>query len=501
MGRIILLVMAVGILVGVPVSCSFLFDQIDTSTVTADAPEIADSLAENFGVDVPPGYKGGFAMSLGLLGIQGASIVTLIPEQADPEAIFEGGNSIRFNPGPHTIAIGIRTNSREPEDKTRRNLQRLIMGDDASGEAMTKVFIPAGDRQIAAYEHRDSRYSQDNLSYFVFLDGGGLFYLSGPEAGFDHAMKEALAAGLASAYPASELLYAHVEPPKRDPYHPCGFEKLPEPFEIQAVGIRRGGNELEGMAIDPEDEEAGEQAVAVGSTAKPVVLILMSGQPTVWRVMSTPDSRIAGVIASGNGVQRVIGLADGVQLKEIDPHDRNSCPPFVAYEAEGRDYEQFADRIWEVFAQGVSRMHTMHGGGYFRIGELGSEPTLRGNLQVEDVVLNPAENLLPGTLGLAQLKAQGLIRPARTTDLDDWLANYEPRGEFDPDRYRQRLDLKFRMQKAFVINDTTDVPNDMYGANSALFLVASGVPEPGGDLGHNTFLYADGRCVGPDCPR
>ena len=501
MGKIILIFAALAVLVGVPAGCNYLLDQVNTTTVTAEAPEVAGSLADNFGIRVPPGYKGGFAMDVGLLGIQGASIVTLIPDEADPAAIFEGGNSIRFNPGPHTIVIGIRTNSRESAAKTRRDLQRLIMGDGASGQPLPEVFIAAGDRRIAAYEHRDNRYGQDGLGYFVFLDGGGLLYLSGPENGFDHAVKESLARELASAYPVNELLFAHVEPPQRDPDHPCGFRELPDEFEIQAVGIPRGARDLEGVALDPEDDDAGAQAVAVGSTTKPVVLILMSGEPTVWKVMSTPAARIAGVIASGGGLQRVIGLADGVPRREIDPNDRNRCRPFTAYQTEGYEYERFADRVWEIFAQGVTRMHTRYGGEYFRIGELTADPELRGDLEVADVVLDPGEHLLPGTLGLGQLRERGVLRPARPGDLDSWLANFEPRGDFDRERYRSRLATDLRMNKAFVITGETDTPAGMYGANSALFVVAEGVPEPGGDPGHNTFLYADGRCVGPSCPR
>lgn len=503
MGKILLVVVALTLFAfyGVRAACNHLLSGLSPVTMTTETSEVAGGFEDEFGVDVPLGYKGAFAMDVGLFGVQAARIIGLIPADTEPAAIFEGGTSIKFNPGEHTIVLAARFQSGDSEEKSRRDLQRLVLGDDGSDAPLTEVFIPANDRKIAAYEHRDTRYGQENLSYFVFLDDGGLVFFSGPANGFDHAMKQSLAASLAATHPANELLYAHVEAPTRDPHHPCGFENLPEKFEIQAIGIRRGSTELDGVAVDPEDDDAGAQTVAVGRTDAPVVLILMSGEPTVWKVKTTTDSRIAGVIASGRGRQRVIGLERDVQLKEIDPHDRNACPPFLTYEPEGREYDRFADRIWEVFAQGVSRLHSQHGGDHFRVGELTGEPVPKGDLRVEDVVLSPSDQLLPGKLGLDQLEKDGVIRPARSSDLDSWLANLTSRDDPDPERYRSRFSSDLRGQRAFVIHAQTDMPRGMAGANSALFLVAEGVPDPSGDLGHNTFLYADGRCLGPACPR
>lgn len=496
--RKILIVILV-LMLGVPFGLGKLMGLINSSTITADAAEIEAQLAEDFSIAVPPGYKGAFGMQIGFFGVQGASVVALIPAEADPESIFEGGKSIKFSPGEHTIVLAIRSNDRQSEAETYRDLQRFVLGDD-SGGALNEVFIDAGGREVAAYEHRDKRHGQDVLSYFLFLDDGGLVLIAGPEQGFDHGFKQTVAARLSGAYPANDLLYAHVEPPTRDANHPCGLGVLPEQVELQAVGVRRGDRDLEGVAIDPTDDGAGEQTVAVGRTADPLVLVLMSGEPTVWKVLSTPEANIAGVVASGRGLQRVIGLAPGVPLREIDPNARNSCRSFFAYEDQGYEYDEVQDRLFEIFAESVSRMHTVHGGDYFRIGELTGEPTLKGERRLEDVVLDPAEQILPGKLGLAQLQESGVLEPAKPADLDTWLDGFAQDPDFDAERYRNRHSLSFRMGKAFIVKAETDLPDGMYGAHSALFLVADGVPEPGGDRGHNTLLFTDGRCIGPACP-
>jgi hypothetical protein len=59
----------------------------------------------------------------------------------------------------------------------------------------------------------------------------------------------------------------------------------------------------------------------------------------------------------------------------------------------------------------------------------------------------------------------------------------------------------FSMENVYIVKSATDLPPGMYGANSAVFLVDAGVPEPGGDRGHNTLVFANGRCSGTACPR
>jgi len=496
--RKIILILIV-LVIGVPFGFRQLVTLINTSTITADQDEIAAQLADEFRIAMPPGYKGAFGMQVGFFGVQGANIVALVPAEADPEMIFEGGKSVKFSPGEHTIVLAIRTNSRESEEQTYRDLQRFALGDKDDRPPLTEVFIQAGDRRVAAYEQRDIVYGQDTLGYFIFLDDGGLVFVVGPEEGFDHAFKASLLSQLSAAYPANELLYAHVERPTRDAAHPCGLGELPERIEVHAIGIRRGDHDLPGVAIDPRDDSASEQTVAVGRTEAPVVLVLMSAEPTLWKVLSTSEADIAGVLATGDGLQRVIGLEPGVPLKEIDPNARNSCRSFHAYEDRGRQFDDVEDRVFEIFAQSIDSMHTMHGGDYFRIGAISEEPVLRGSLTLEEVMVDPAEHVLPGKLGLAQLEEAGTLELARPSDLDRWLDGFKPQ-DIDAERYRKRLASNFRMANVFIIKAATELPSGMYGAHSAVFLVDAGVPEPGGDRAHNTLIFADGRCVGTMCP-
>ena len=487
------------ILVSLPFGFRALVDLVNTSTISADNEDVAAALAKEFRIGMPPGYKGAFAMEVGFFGIQGANLVALIPEGADPRSIFEGGRSISFSPGPHTILLAARSKAKQSETAAYRDMQRVVFGDGESGPPMTKVFVESAGRRIAAYEGRADALGQQTLNYFFFLGDGRMIYLSGPADGFDHSVKTSLASLLVQAYPANRYLYEHVEALTRDPHHPCGLGELPERLQIHAVGVRRGDRLLEGLALDPHNDKAGEQRVAVGRTDVPVVLVLMSGEPTVWNILTTDDARIAGVLASGNGRQRVIGLPAGVPLQELDPQQRNGCPPFYAHEDEGHAFDRAEDRIFELFAQGISRMHTVHGSAYFRIGELTAEPTTKGELRVEDVVLDPSKVLLPGKLGLAQLMQRGVLEPARPSDLAPWLASLRRQRSFDAERYSERLAIEFKREKVYLVTAATDLPGGMFGANGAIFLVKRGVPDPGGQRGHNTLIFADGRCVGM-CP-
>ena len=76
--------------------------------VTKDPNEVARQLKESFGIAPPEGYVGAFGLNAEVLGQKEMQLVALIPKDARPSDIFEGGrNQIRFNPGVvHDIPCG-----------------------------------------------------------------------------------------------------------------------------------------------------------------------------------------------------------------------------------------------------------------------------------------------------------------------------------------------------------------------------------------------------------
>ena len=200
-------------------------------------------------------------------------------------------------------------------------------------------------------------------------------------------------------------------------------------------------------------------------------------------------------------MQRVLGLNDSVELNEVDPDLKNGCGRLYASGSDDSDYRQVDAKLWAAFGRGVSQFQTTHSGESFSVGEPTDTAAARGSRELADVVLDPVEQVLPGKLGIAQLMADGKLRPAGFADLKAW---YE-RGAHDPEltweKVRQSADVNVRMERVYQITAATDLPPGMYGAHSAYFIVDSGVAEPTGDLGHNTIFYHGGRCAGSSCPR
>jgi len=481
------------------VACDFVASSLVDASADVDPQTVNQDFEDTFGVTAPEGYKGGLSFRIRVLGRE-KKLVSLIPERARPEEIFEGGASLKFNPGPYTIAVGVTLDLGHKPEELKRSFQRFV-AENGDGSDFSRVFVESGHKKLAAYEHVGTNYGQTNLSYYFLLDGGELVLVSGPEGNFDHSFKDAMAAGLTASHPANAFLYSHLSAPARDPHHPCGFPSLPARFDVHAIGVARGTEKLEGSAIDPTDDELYAQPVVVGSTPHPVVLVLMGGRPMVWRVSMSAEAKLAGVLATGRGVQRVIGLPEEVPLNEVVPRDPNGCRPFYADEDDWERGEA-QNRIWDALAQDAKQFHARHAGASFQVGKVTSPPRTDSSRQLEDVLLDPARQLLPGKLGLRQLEGRGIIRPATKADLARWVevAGAGGHSSEELERFRRSTGADFERGRGYLIARDTQLPLGMAGANSARFVVAKGVRDVTGDIGHNTILYPDGRCVGPACP-
>lgn len=461
-----------------------------------DPSQVSEEFQKTFQVQVPASHKGGLSLDVSVLG-RGLSFHSLIPQGAEASEIFEGGQSIKYNPGPHTILVGTVTKGRNIDEKLNRALVRSLNTD----ADLTKVFIEVGSKKIAAYEKTVTSFGQDNLTYQIVLDGGKNLVITGPKATFDHEFKAQIAGALTKAHPANERLYTHAAPPPFNPDAACGLGELPSGFEVQLVHVKRGAKELTDQALDPEEVEAYLQPVAVGATSKPIVLVLMAGEPTVWQLSRTTNSQLAGVIATGRHQQRVVGLAASVPLIETASRSTNSCKAFYL---DQRQIEEgnYPEQIWETFAQDPQTVHLNQKPSGFEIGQLDSSLMSDKSLALSDVLLDPTKQLLPGKLGIKQLVKNGSLRRGSVSDFDQWLeASDISDDDKKMERERKRIKTETQRDSFYAIEKSTELPLGMGGSNSMRFVAAAGIDEIPGDISHNTIFYADGRCKGPACPR
>lgn len=113
--------------------------------------------------------------------------------------------------------------------------------------------------------------------------------------------------------------------------------------------------------------------------------------------------------------------------------------------------------------------------------------TLFGCLKVDGSVKKAITN----EEKIIALIRQKLVRPATTLDINTWVMRSESVGK-SGQHY-------MRIGRTFVVLDSFILPEKMYGAHSASFIVPDQSLIPMGDPAHNTFYFKDGSCMGTGC--
>ena len=473
---------------------------LDPYKVTKDPDEVAQSLRTSFGIAPPEGYVGAFALSVELLGQQHMQIMALIPRDVKPSDVFEGGRGeIRFHPGASTIFLAVRSN-RSDRDEVRDAIARMV-GGDGQTEPLLPVFIQAAGRNVAAYRGATQSYGAWNSVVFVFLDDGRLFYAAGPKASFDErALKRALTA-LVAAHPADDLLYQHpkadaIATPRSDP---CGIPGLAGDFDVVVVSVSRGSTPLD-IALDQSGNDVAREEVVVGTTPKPIVLILMGQDPIVWNVGRTEGARIAGVLAEGRYRQAVIGLPKTTPLSTYSTSDGpNACQYFRAERPDGSEYSAVQRRIRELFGRGIGTFMNKKAGGRFVVGDASGDVSYSRDVTLKSVALS--DSVLPGgKRGLERLVKEQAIRPATDEEIAAWVRGAAQRLGQPADRYRRSIDWRLGKDNVYVVLKPFDLPEGLAGANARTFILPAGAQRPGGPQGHCTFLQMENfQCYGVGC--
>jgi len=90
---------------------------------------------------------------------------------------------------------------------------------------------------------------------------------------------------------------------------------------------------------------------------------------------------------------------------------------------------------------------------------------------------------------LTQMVADGEIRPARQSDIDQWVAAAKLTAE-------ERSNASLHADHAFVVLKEIRVPRNMYGAHSRDFYIPAGVSPPTGDMAHKGYYFLEtGTCL------
>lgn len=280
----------------------------------------------------------------------------------------------------------------------------------------------------------------------------------------------------------------------------CALEGfvLPADARVFAAGAYAGRRAE--FQIDQSGHEATTMRVAVNHPDAPVALLLGAYEPTVWSVGWSPGTRIVAVVATGYHRQRVTGLPAGVPLLVSTHADRGPCG--YAYVG-GDGMKRLNPLAREVFGRGVDTAFAA------RDGQVLVGAALAGaQLETDASAVSPEsfrlrDAPLAGQAGIDAALRAGILRAATSADVAAWhAAHLRQRGPEDvPPLHGARPAGPAPVpHRAYTVLKEFRIPAGLYGAHSATFYIAPGVPQPTGNPGHSS-LYdiASGSCRGATC--
>lgn len=281
----------------------------------------------------------------------------------------------------------------------------------------------------------------------------------------------------------------------------CDFGglSLPAGTRIYAAGAY-SGRKLS-IQIDDSGHEATSMEVAVNHPQAPVVLMLGAYEPSVWQVGWSPGTRIVAVLLSGYHHQVITGLPAEVPVLTSTHENRGGCGYFHVDAARA---EQLNPVARKVFGQPVDMLYPATSGKVVIGNPLAPGVALVTAASAASVEsFRVPDSQLAGPAGLAHAVSEGLLRPARLSDLDDW--------ESARDKLQRPVDVppvaggqpprsRHLPHNSYVVLQKFQLPAGLYGAHSATFFVPRGISRPTGNPGHSTIYDLNsGSCTGPVC--
>lgn len=273
---------------------------------------------------------------------------------------------------------------------------------------------------------------------------------------------------------------------------------VPANAKVYAAGAY-GGKEAD-FQIDQSGQQATTLQVAVHEPDAPVLLLLGAYEPTVWSVGWTRGTRIAAVVLTGYHRQQVTGLPAGVPLLVSTYDNRGPC----GYAYVGGDGSAKLNPLArKVFGRAVDVAYPARDGRAV-VGKLPPGAAL-----VTDAAATPVKDFElkgappAGQAGIDAALRNGTLRAATPADVHAWEAARE-RSQGEPDIPRIEGGDTERASgmpyRSYAVLKPFAIPAGLYGAHSATFFVALGVPAPTGNPGHSEVRFIDnGRCGGPTC--
>lgn len=162
---------------------------------------------------------------------------------------------------------------------------------------METKYCPANNREDYAPIHA--------ITAATFLDVDRKVMSEGDFSG----LKQLVRTGFIQEFPPRQL---NEEQQKAIPAT-CAYPDFGSDVEVYKVDLQQGGNPVD-VKIDNSTITVREVDVVINNPTKRTLLYLSAHTPVVWKISRTPDSVVAGVVATGYYGKAVVGIDSATPL-------------------------------------------------------------------------------------------------------------------------------------------------------------------------------------------
>jgi Ca2+-binding EF-hand superfamily protein len=274
---------------------------------------------------------------------------------------------------------------------------------------------------------------------------------------------------------------------------------VPEDLVVYGAGFNYG-HSLD-IQIDDSGEAAWEMDVVVNEPDKPVALVLLGYQPTIWNISYTPKTKIVAVVTGGYYRPIVSGLPQSVpSLISYVNGFSEPCGSFYFT----NDKKQLISSILEkFFGKSMERFQVPNGpDDRIVLGPLDydEKSLIKTEIPLERYQL--AGTRLARIAGLKEAISKGELRVATEADIAAWQQEYlkhVPATADNNQRPQKMPKVRAWGQGGLytVLKDDFIIPAGLFGSSyGAAFIVPKGISLPRGNHEHSPiFDMNTGQCL------
>ena len=287
----------------------------------------------------------------------------------------------------------------------------------------------------------------------------------------------------------------------------CLATNLPASSELTLVGVYEG---LRGKAEEtyPVSDRAPTRIFLTGGYfTKPQVVVVAGHDKIIWDFSKAPSDKILGVITYGHSEQSVANLPEHIPLKQLAYVHRKSNPPHCGLDFSvskgGPKLDRAMDQVERVTGLKITRFRGAYRATSMPLNGYEQQTDPEEGLFAESgpyAGIDPREraDTWPGSEVIAELVANGSIRPATQDDIIAW--NKRATGSLKSGHLAEFKAEYLQRPHAYVLQKRFDIPD---GVRNRSFIFPEDIPVPS-TLNKSVSYYfmKTGKCGGlaHNCP-